>query len=688
MNFTGNTANGTGGAIYFMGPSPEMEEDARLRLAHSILQRNSADRHGGGAALSDDKSSGLVYAELNSNLIKDNRADAYGGGIMASLRARVDIFESVLQHNAAQSGGGLYLDIMTKAAIFGTLVEGNSASLYGGGIFVNNEAALEVAMDSKVAENSCGMMGGGILGSRETSICITNGTLVESNKAREGGGLAFLSGSESTVNTLLVKGSTFSRNMAELYAGGGMSIDFTSVELVNVSLLENSAAYIGGAVASIHSVIRASGCLVQGNYAFAGGGIAVWFEGFLEMNASRILNNTAKDGAGGLLIYNGSKTLFQLPDGGEANNFTGITWWDTLLEEDLADDWCEGYSVCIEGNQASHGAGAIFHSSVGNVLHGIAVTGNVGSDSSKTAVMHLEDGAQVEVRGSRFMENVGSAFDLMEGSALTMSDTVIANHVAHSGAALRVDKSSTAAVSNSLFRNSEALMDGGAVHAAGNLSLVGTQFVGNRARRNGGALFLELRQQTTEVSGCTFERNAATADPSELISGNGGVMFLDAPMAVGNDSAAMGRTHLNGLSFEGNLAVKGGAVGFWQPQSLEATPQPPPCVDCKTIGDSNVAAYGTAEGWATQAVHLEVDPVQDEEASSVRVQHAIAVRITDASGATVTVDNTSMVQIHFKNSEECTIQEGITVIQAVKGVAVFSGNTSTGGLILKGNPGT
>ncbi|KAK3274305.1 hypothetical protein CYMTET_17504, partial [Cymbomonas tetramitiformis] len=81
-----------------------------------------------------------------------------------------------------------------------------------------------------------------------------------------------------------------------------------------------------------------------------------------------------------------------------------------------------------------------------------------------------------------------------------------------------------------------------------------------------------------------------------------------------------------------------------------------------------------------------VDQNQDAEASNLRTEHDIIVRIIDSNGEIVTSDSTSMVEIHFNKPEECTILEGDRTVQAVKGQARFSGDAT--GLIIKGNPGT
>ncbi|KAK3268804.1 hypothetical protein CYMTET_22711 [Cymbomonas tetramitiformis] len=190
--------------------------------------------------------------------------------------------------------------------------------------------------------------------------------------------------------------------------------------------------------------------------------------------------------------------------------------------------------------------------------------------------------------------------------------------------------------------------------------------------------------QVTNISSCSFHRNSANGTGTgsgTTRTGNGGVMYLQAEAGWSRD-----RTHLEALGFYGNSAREGGAIGYWAPVDLQAMPVAPACVSCEPLDGSNVAAYGSSEGWATKALHLQVAEQQQEEASNEKVAHNISVRITDANGEIVVVDSSTMVEIHFNNSDVCQLEEGSTRVQAVRGVATFSGSASS--LKLRGNPGT
>ncbi|KAK3256756.1 hypothetical protein CYMTET_34124, partial [Cymbomonas tetramitiformis] len=595
--------------------------------------------------------------------------------------------------------GGMFLENKTTVNLAGaTLVKDNAATAdHGGGIYVSG-GVLEVTAGSRVEGNACPLIGGGILGLQGARISIAGGAMVVGNWAkREGGGVALLGGDDGVgAAHLLVEDSTLEGNIAAYYSGGGISADRSNVELVNASLLGNFASYSGGGLISMLSSVSMSASLVQGNIALQGGGVSVYgspnVTSVLQMSKTSVLDNKATNEGGGLMMGAYSQALLldtsapqhlssTSSDDGEANSTTDAAaaiWGEA---------WCgSDASVCIGRNQADSAAAMSFYNSTGHILQGVVVAENFGGEESDpTSVMSLSGRTHVAVDGGHYRCNVGTGFHITDFSTVTMSDTLVTNHTALVGGALRIDDTSAAMVENCSFVSNVA-RQGGAVYASGNLSMGQSSFQNNTADW-GGAMLLDLNQQTTNVSGSVFVGNVAgsSEDADSLYSaGNGGAMYLST--GINYSEGMIGRTHLRALSYHGNIAAKGGAVGFWHPHDLLANREPPLCIDCGPLDDSNVAAYGSPEGWATYALHLQVDQNQDAEASNLRTEHDIIVRIIDSNGEIVTSDSTSMVEIHFNKPEECTILEGDRTVQAVKGQARFSGDAT--GLIIKGNPGT
>eukprot|EP00854_Cymbomonas_tetramitiformis_P013677 gene13677-16163_t len=404
--------------------------------------------------------------------------------------------------------------------------------------------------------------------------------------------------------------------------------------------------------------------------------------GTLHINDTLILQNAAEVAGGGMSVSSGAKLVVQRGD----NTTSGI-WNHAAVEVG-----CGNYSVCVWGNVGSEAAAILLNGIHGAVLEDTLVAWNEGwtqkveeKEKVSTTVMDL-NGAEATVHRCRFDRNQGSALAVYENSTIRVSATDLFNNSAQDGAGLHVDRTSSAEVAHCSFRNGVA-ENGGAVHASGNLSVVHSWFEANTAYRNGGCLYLSLRQQSTTVSDCEFEANQAASEDG--YHGNGGVMYLHAyeEYQMGGVASETGGTLFEALTYRSNRAVEGGAIGFWQPEVLSDALEEPPCYDCTLEGSGNVAAYGSSDGWATAALYLRVrvDAMQMEEEAGKSVQHNITVQVIDAGGEVVVVDS-STVDIHFVNMEECEMLEGAVRQQVQMGTVVFSGKSS--GLALKGKPGT
>ncbi|KAK3268964.1 hypothetical protein CYMTET_22564 [Cymbomonas tetramitiformis] len=662
-NLSMNSVTDSGAGLAFI---PDYVGDGRL--SGCLLYRNAASQTGGGIIAGGD-ATGTLFVQEGSELL-NNDAQEYGGGLMVSAGMHLIVEGSMVNSNEAASGGGIYISPDASAVIGdASNVSGNVASGSGGGAYVGDASHLEVRGWSRIAENSCQMTGGGIHGARSAYILIAEGATVKANKAyREGGGVAIMQGSPFAITVLKVDNATVEGNSARYYSGGGISSDsHCCVKLTTASIIGNEAGYTGGGVSSLNSHVEVSQSFLAFNTALYGGGFYINGEdsqadqaGVICVEATLISGNAATSRGGGGFLSKGSQ-LAMGPGGCGLNNASG--------RENTAEI---GAALHLEQTQERH------------ILKGVMVTLNVGSlyteteDNEATCVLGMEN-SQLDLEAVFFDSNIGSGLCVESWSSVTLLNTTVLNHTSKVGGSLFVDETSVARVINSSFLRNRA-QNGGGMFSAGNLSLVRAHFEGNECRGNGGALFLQLGGRN-RFSECTFRNNSATSDDQSEKS-NGGVMFFGS----GTDANGfdMGSTQLANLSYSGNFALHGGAVGFWNPLNLTRNPQWPPCIGCETH-ESNVAAYGTADGWATAARNLQVDAVLSEEASGAKLENAIYVRIVDSSGTIVAVDSTSMVELHFSNSKECGVEEGSVRVQAHEGVATFSGEN---GLALKGNPGT
>ncbi|KAK3256288.1 hypothetical protein CYMTET_34568 [Cymbomonas tetramitiformis] len=586
------------------------------------------------------------------------------------------------------ASGGVYVSSGTTMYITNSsLVSSNYAAGSGGGVYVGTRGLMVMTSLTQMLGNKCQMTGGGVHGAQAVNISISGGAQLRANTAmREGGGIALLKGLGTEVeesSLLSIEESVLTGNRANLYSGGAISSDdFCVVKLRDVTLEANIAGYTGGAVNSLDGYLEVVDSLVAGNFALFGGGISVLgtrpTAGYLCVSTTTIVANVASGFGGGIALTDFAHTLLGLPG----------SCGDAVAEvsSGVMEGQRTGQSVRLTGNQAERGSAIHIENSGNNVMQGVVLTNNtmVAQDSltDDTSVLNLMR-AEVYVVGCHFEGNVGCAVYATQGSNMSLAGAMFARHVAVEGSALHLSHDSAAVAVNCAFLSGRA-RHGGAVHTSGRLAVAGSRFEGNLAESNGGAIYLQLRLQATNISQCVFMNNSVEGEvgSSHVENGNGGAMYLSGSEEF---DGVVNRTWLYSLSFDGNSAEHGGAVGFWQPQDLLVMPEPPRCFDCNLTG-SNSAEYGNMDGWATQALYLQVDPVQQEGEASQDLAYPIYVRITDLNGETVTVDSSSVVQLHFVDDSVCNVQDGAKRVTAVNGVASFP--EEDGELVLRGNPGT
>eukprot|EP00854_Cymbomonas_tetramitiformis_P018821 gene18821-22488_t len=727
-----NYAKDTGGALYtrFIGPNICLLDGCRI-------VNNTAKQLGGGIMLNAVES--LVFFG-NGSAITGNAA-LLNGGALYSRSTNIVLAENmtVSGNTAQESGGAFYLEKDTILRLVGSLVSNNRAldggaiwtqgiwnatngvrvlnfaANSGGGVYMASLAVLVVSEGSCIQDNSVGMVGGGVYGASASQILIARQVRVQQNRAaREGGGIFLQSGlSMDSLTWLRVEDATVADNRATYYSGGGISSDtYCAVELVRMNLTGNQAGYTGGGYIAINSAVHVlDHTIIAWNTANHGGGIAMtaslseeeraWADAaVLRITHTVFLENEGTTTAGALLVLGVAQVFLGVAAAAGGNASSPKP--SNLLAPPA---WSCRHSVCLERNFKGV---MVFEGSTGNVLHDVLLTYNhdghtgggiedgatvdvEGLSQVAIAMVHISLGSQVELRGCSFDGNVGSAVSVTDKSSTNLTHVAVENHTAMVGAGLTVDPDSSATVENSSFVKCRVL-HGGAIYASGSLFVSGSLFKDNTAL-DGGALHLNLAHYGTQsVHHCKFIGNAAF--------GNGGVMMLEA-----HTDGEVNNISLQALQFSGNSARLGGAVGFWQPQDLSADPFPPPCDDCEPQNGTNMAAYGSPEGWATSALHLlsridedpsfnpltvisvfgifGVDAVQAQESSLQLVQHAITVRIADAFNATVTVDNTSVVELNL-DTPACGL-EGKNRVTVVAGIATFLGEAT--GIAFKGSPG-
>ncbi len=183
--FTNNTVSnnvteGDGGGIW-MATCAEV-------FSFNFIRNNCAD-NGGGIYREDHFSGGSIV----SNTISNNIASGFGGGIDA--RGNIHILNNYIGNNVASNGGGIsaFWDLNYRT-IGDNIISDNEATEYGGGMYISNNAdVLRNRINNNSASNGAGIYCGGCAR-------ISNNVVVENN----GGGLYFTGEDPVVVNNTIV----------------------------------------------------------------------------------------------------------------------------------------------------------------------------------------------------------------------------------------------------------------------------------------------------------------------------------------------------------------------------------------------------------------------------------------------------------------------------------------------------
>ena len=171
------------------------------------------------------------------------------------IPSKVDIYNN-------RFGGAIYAPSNKNIYLDGCVLFNNSAD-YGGAIYVNGGNLI--VLNSIFYENTAYNFGGAILGDSRVKIIINNTRFICDSSIDDAGGAIYSKNSDITASNV-----EFANCSATF--GSALTALYTSLNLTNVTLRDNTAKYEGGAIYQ--------------------------FYGSLTMNSSRFISNTARNGAG------------------------------------------------------------------------------------------------------------------------------------------------------------------------------------------------------------------------------------------------------------------------------------------------------------------------------------------------------------------------------------------------------
>ena len=332
--FDGNTASANGGAICVVGEETKNLTLNNVEITNSYKVESGAKVKGAdnGGGLYADK---YTISFNGKNTISGNRAINGGGMYLLNCIINTSSGSNVkITSNFATNGGGIYItkssttasstttsdtttsDTTNTVALHSEIViTSNTASLgNGGGVYVgggnatiggatisNNIAKADVSTSSKVANCTTGF-GGGIYVDSGAVLNVSSGMI---------GSSAFEGNVPKTPNKALYG--------AGIYSAGTTNISGGSIQ-GNIAIVDNQTVYttsitesfkttgkaMGGGVYGGANTLTVRGGSISNNFADYGGGI--YLAGVLELSDGSISKNTAGFGAG-LYVNSENATL-------------------------------------------------------------------------------------------------------------------------------------------------------------------------------------------------------------------------------------------------------------------------------------------------------------------------------------------------------------------------------------------
>jgi len=308
-----NTATSYGGGLRVIG--------ADVTLTNSFIRDNDAPKGAGVYATKSGTTEPWLILNQNAD-IKDNQAltgDGLGGGVFISEGTLGLSNDSDIDSNDAIDGGGVYL-VTSTLNILGntTAVNGNDASSDGGGIYAQG-STVNLDNVASITSNNAGTGGLGYGGGAyldNSDIFGDSGLILLNNANNGGGGVFAANGSKvdmdlGTYTCLMAKCSQFSYNQATYQDGGGIYASYSTVDLRQTFMEENTADHAGG-IFAYHSSVILDNTLLAENYEYGTGDegdAIVLFSSDLDGNHATLAHNYSGTGSTAIFFDGTGSTM-------------------------------------------------------------------------------------------------------------------------------------------------------------------------------------------------------------------------------------------------------------------------------------------------------------------------------------------------------------------------------------------
>ena len=433
---------------------------------------------------------GFNKVSVSHCLFLHNKACTYddipssGGAVYFEL-SNISLTENTFIENKAYRGGGVFF-YASDPVFKNNLFLYNQSGWEGGGLCGGGESDPSFFGDV-FHYNMSEEMGGGVMVYGPGKLTFDHVNVLE-NSANWAGGMGFVGCDVKIIN------STISQNLAT-WIGGGIASDASAVNVENSLFERDSCSNIAGAIYVWQGSLMLKNVSLTGNSAYSGGGVnADWSQ--LVLKKSQFIANSAEN-SGGMHLFNCHLSMDSCSmDGNTALELSGAIDYavDTLVFDSLF--------VCTLVNTQ------IINNHSGNTAGGISIQ----QTRTEQPLLNLEidrcliaDNSAHHIGGFRIMRCI---------KPLVISNSIIRGNIVEAWTAGgSIADHSRGQVYNCLFYdNHAATVNPGASSGGLGINTLGTKvdvnhctFVGNSAGIGGGIQV--YRGGNAIVSNCIFQKN-------------------------------------------------------------------------------------------------------------------------------------------------------------------------------------
>jgi len=327
----------------------------------------------------------------------------------------------------AGAGGGIYC-YESNPSLVNVTISGNDAGAYGGGIFCNN-----------------------------SNLDLMN-VIISDNSAEDGGGIYCCHSSPSLVDV------TISGNLAS-YGGGIYCDSLSSPSLAIVTIAGNSGAVHGGGIYCDNSDPDLLCVSIADNEAESGAGIFTANNSNFSFELVSITDNSAILSGGGIYCDQSDTRVIQ--------------------------------NIIVSSNEACLGGGFFLSNTVAAALIDIQIVENIAENGGG---VYLADCSAIELDNIQLLNNTATS-NTGGGGGVYCSNSDLS-------------------VGNSLLENNHAFYDGGGIYLDcywTELAIENTELTGNVSENKGGGIFLNVGTSLDAINS-TFNNNYASDHGGGLYS--------------------------------------------------------------------------------------------------------------------------------------------------------------------------